>query len=304
MKSQLRKIEESGFSLVELLVVMVIMGLVVTAIYSLSTSTHRTTNTSEEVIEVQQNLRIGLDVIARDLLMAGFLSNTDPITMADDDQITLTTASAFGRYAQVSANMNWTGANHTLTVDPAEAAAQFSGGNWVRIIRPADGCQPLDLAGCGGSASPILVVAGVGASSLTLAAPAAPATPVAIRAGDMIVRVPTTSNDFPNTVTYTLSPVAPLSNVRLLQRSVNGEAPENIAEKVTGLTLQYINKDGGVEAAMPVPGLRLPGIVAVRVQLTGATDINQTGMANYSGVKTRQLQTVITMRNRMGGADG
>jgi prepilin-type N-terminal cleavage/methylation domain-containing protein len=63
-----------GFTLVEILVVLVIMGLVCAAVYTTFISTQRQAYTQDEVVEVQQNLRAALDYMMRDIRMAGFLT--------------------------------------------------------------------------------------------------------------------------------------------------------------------------------------------------------------------------------------
>jgi len=64
---------EKGFTLIELLMVAVMLGLVMMAVYSIFTTSKRSANTQDDVVEVQQNLRIAMDNITRDIRNAGFM---------------------------------------------------------------------------------------------------------------------------------------------------------------------------------------------------------------------------------------
>jgi type IV pilus assembly protein PilW len=82
-----------GFSLVELLVVIVIAGIVMTSVYSMLFTQQRSYQVQEQVVEVQQGLRAGLDLLLYELRMAGYDPDDDDlagITVAADDSITFT----------------------------------------------------------------------------------------------------------------------------------------------------------------------------------------------------------------------
>jgi prepilin-type N-terminal cleavage/methylation domain-containing protein len=64
---------EKGFTLVEVLMVSFMLVLVLASVYSLYSVNQRTAVTQDEVVDVQQNLRIAVDEIARDIRLAGFL---------------------------------------------------------------------------------------------------------------------------------------------------------------------------------------------------------------------------------------
>ncbi len=67
-----RRNKQQGFSLTELLVAMVMVGIVMAAVYSTYKSQQDTYVAQEQVAEMQQNLRASLYQMARDLRMAGF----------------------------------------------------------------------------------------------------------------------------------------------------------------------------------------------------------------------------------------
>lgn len=60
-----------GFTLVELLVALAISGLLMTAIFAAFQSQQRSYLAQDQVAEVQQNIRFGLDFMVREIRMAG-----------------------------------------------------------------------------------------------------------------------------------------------------------------------------------------------------------------------------------------
>lgn len=61
----------NGFSLIELLIVMAIVGVVMGAIYGVFISSNRSYRTQERVADAQQSVRVGVDFMVRDIRMAG-----------------------------------------------------------------------------------------------------------------------------------------------------------------------------------------------------------------------------------------
>ncbi len=82
---------ESGFSLVELLITLLISMLVVGAVYTAFTSQQRSYVAQEQVVEMQQNIRAGIDLMLSEIRMAGY----DPTGNANAG-ITVATAAQFG----------------------------------------------------------------------------------------------------------------------------------------------------------------------------------------------------------------
>ncbi|MCX5885420.1 MAG: prepilin-type N-terminal cleavage/methylation domain-containing protein, partial [Proteobacteria bacterium] len=59
--------KEKGFTLVELLVAMAISGIVVAAVYTAFVTQQKSYTVQDQVAETQQNARVGLDLIAREV---------------------------------------------------------------------------------------------------------------------------------------------------------------------------------------------------------------------------------------------
>ncbi len=72
--------DRKGFTLVELLVAMAVVGVVLGAIYGIFISSNRSYHTQDSVAEAQQGVRLGLAFMVRNMRMAGL----DPIGPAND----------------------------------------------------------------------------------------------------------------------------------------------------------------------------------------------------------------------------
>lgn len=63
--------KEKGLTLIELLVAVALSGIVISAIYSVYISQQRSYNIQEQMAEMQQNVRVAMDTMVRDIRMAG-----------------------------------------------------------------------------------------------------------------------------------------------------------------------------------------------------------------------------------------
>lgn len=289
---------QKGFSLIELVIVCAMLGIVMAAIFTLYQTHQRTAYTQEEVVEVQQNLRIAMDSITRDIKMAGFLvpltpavinpiaSFTNGATNADPDSITINTASESGVYARIDAGTTSTAGGDTIfTVASTDSTDGFNTttNKNVRIIRPQDGSQPITIL-----ANQIMAVNGTTATTLTIATSEA----VNFLNGDMIVRT-TAGAANPNTVQYAYSAAAvgTTCTSNCLTRVANGTT-NVVANNITNLQFSYI-LDDNTETDAPAD---MSTIRAVRVTITGAT-VTTTALSGGQA-KTRQIASVVRIRNR------
>ena len=64
--------KSSGFTLVELMIVLAISGIIIGAIFSVYRTQQRTYLAQDQVAEMQQNLRAALSIMARDFRSAGY----------------------------------------------------------------------------------------------------------------------------------------------------------------------------------------------------------------------------------------
>ena len=75
--------EDHGFSLVEMLVVMAIFGLVMAGLYTIFVSSNRLYLAQEEIVGAQQEARTALEIIGRQVRMAGCIAEQNRIGGAD-----------------------------------------------------------------------------------------------------------------------------------------------------------------------------------------------------------------------------
>lgn len=323
---------QGGVSLIELLVVTGLFGIAMAAMYSLYIAHHRSAYTQDEVVEVQQNLMIGMESIARDIRMAGILvpDNPDtrvkmpPVQLAADamgimqllpapdnvnsDEITLNTASAPATFARITPHDNATSVIVTssmfsVPVDSCLSVDSFNVNDYVRIVRLQDRSEPKlhDEAHLTGR---VYRITGknrdVPSLTLNIAAGYQDPTNINLYKGDMICK---TASPYPNpnAIRYCLGPTASCGSGATcptgqlcLMRNVNSATTEVIAQNMAGLQFRYL-LDDGTEVAQPAPGdYRL--IRAVRVMLTGRTlTINA---LSGGQAKIRQSELVMQIKNR------
>lgn len=294
-----------GFTLVEMMVAMVIMGVVVAAVYSTFISTQRQAYTQEDVVEVQQNLRAGLDFLVQDIRMAEFLTPTDQTALVnapaqmlvdgngdgdyeDTDErpelslVSVTSMRSYGRIESASAS----GTN--LAIDLALSSMQkFASGDNVRVFRSTNLSPVTSVFSVDSVSGSQVVLSGGGTLAGT------------IQTGDLLVRLPTGAGDgdFPLQIDYQLIDNASGDpNMNDLKRRVvdmDGNVIEDfqlIASNISQIALTYLD-DGGNATAV------LDEIVAVQITMTGQTDATETGRDNYSGVKTRTFSTTVKIHN-------
>ena len=72
-----------GFTLVELLVVMAIFSIIMGGIYSVFVRSNRVYISQEEIVAAQQEARSALDILGREIRMAGFIAADNKIGGAD-----------------------------------------------------------------------------------------------------------------------------------------------------------------------------------------------------------------------------
>ncbi len=285
-------VSQKGFSLVEILVVMVIMGIVTMAVMSLFLSTQNQSNTSVEISDIQQNVRIAMNEMVLDIRMAGLLvpfgqtavanapatpvedGNNDCLSGGGDDCFTFRTAAASRLVGRIGNTSDYTVTTSTsgitaVTMANAAMARNFSDNDMVRIIVPADLGQRVDE---------IFEIDSVVGSVVTLKAVTNADTYLK---GEVMVQVDAGS-PFPQQISYFRS------NNQLL-RQVNDGTPTVVADNITAMQLTYLLSDG--TSLSTVPTAKLEEVTAVRIALTGQTNTPK-------GVKTRDLSTEVKIRNQ------
>lgn len=269
-----------GFSLVEVLVVAALMGIVTMAIMGLYIGSQQSAYTQDEVVELQQNLRIAIDQMSRDIRNAGFMVDEEAISLATANGLTFRTGSPEGRMARIASGFTSNAlGNNAITVASSDMIGFFEIGDYVRIIRPPNHEEPLDD----------VFRVSVAPSGTTITLNNFSTSGIEYSTGDIIVPVPTAGTTLPRTIGYAL-------NQSELERSLDGGAGEAIASEIrpatdpdgAGLVFSFL-LDDDTETATPAD---LSAIRAVRVTVTGVTE------AADKLNRSRSLTKVVSLRNR------
>lgn len=256
---------KKGFTLLELLVATTVFALVISGMYAAYSSMQKTTINQNNLVDVQQNLRVSMDLISRDIKMAAALipaGTAGVSTNSDATTLNLATASSFYAYARISSDIEIPaggGNDYPFNISVPTAIDYFAAGNSIRIIRPQSGEQPynapdndeltVDSVDRNGR---IITIDNFGNTDTTQ-----------YKIGDVIVRVGNAAPD-PSTIVWTL-------NGTDLSRNRDGMGAEVMANDVRALTFSYL-LDNGTETTAPTDD-DLPLIRAIRVTIT--TDATQ-----------------------------
>lgn len=309
---------DRGFTLIEMLIVLGFFAISSGALYSFYITHLRNSSHHDQLLEVQQNMRIAMDSISRDLMMAGTLvpSGTYPLVGPSpgyatlgvySSSVALRTASADRAFARIT-HSNRTGVatfkNLTTSVDMG-SFLNFTVGDAVRIIRPALNCMPTvgvtsnEPLRCQnfamGDYSTLVVAASPasGVMSLTRANPSSSFDGgIILNQGDVIAKKggyasSPTYPATPDSVRYYLSAGNGCpTGQSCLFRAVNGAVPGDIvAGYLKTLKFSYTPNSSLVGAQNP--------FVSVTVDLVGTT--TQPSGPNQNLV-TREMKTLIKLR--------
>lgn len=294
-----------GFTMVEVIVAMAILGAVTLAVLKLYNTQHRATHVEQEVVEVQRDLRTAVIQLTRDIRMAGFMVTSNPISatgnntgLNSSDTITFSAATTGFASARVAAEFTTVvtaGTPIAFTVTSPTEASFFSTGDIARVVDPSIMGQPAATAFTVTSvntATPSLTLTPVSSTSSAL-----------FKKGSLVVKTGESFPDtFPGTVHYCLGPSAGCAPAvttcpagsTCLMRIVNGtpSAESVLARNISDVQFRYII-DG---TTMEADTLTNPAAVrAVRIMLDGET-VRTAGLSQ--GARAREVETVAYIRNR------
>jgi len=143
MRNKARRLwgmKTDGFTIIEMLVAMALVGIVMGAIYGVFASSNRSYHTQDSVADAQQNVRAGIDFMVRDLRMAGL----DPLDKAGAGIET-----AAGSNLRFTADLDMDGIidnpDASDGIDEADlerVAYEYDGANLLeRVLYKADGTE-------------------------------------------------------------------------------------------------------------------------------------------------------------------
>ncbi len=279
MYSQRR--DQYGFSLVELLVVMVIFGIFSGAVYSLYITHLKTAYSRDEVIDVQQNVRIAMDRLSRDIRMAG-LFVTPPVTKTMSNYSTISIRTTPIDMTRVTISQLLSEQSEKFVVTPAaNLPVNMPVGTAAVVLRPTTKTQ------IGGVFS---VISSTTAGHLAVSPlPTYPNVPVL---GDMVLKVATT---FPVTIRYRIDRTDTSLGCDLSPCLMRNS--DVIAQGINNIRFTYylsgVNTDPKTDASV-LSDDDVKKISALRVTVTGMTT-KKSGTDN--SIKTRELVTFVKLRN-------
>jgi len=72
---------KKGVTLIELLIGLVISAIIIAGIYRVFITQTRAYTVQDQVVDVQQNIRSAMELMLRDIRMAGYTSNVNPVAL-------------------------------------------------------------------------------------------------------------------------------------------------------------------------------------------------------------------------------
>lgn len=277
-----RRQDSRGFTLVETLVVMAIFAIVVMAVFSLVIPTQQSTVAQSRVADLQQGLRLAVNVMTQDLLKAGFLVLDDPITFegnptgtpsSDPDDFTIRTrivGNDFGRVAAnaaAGADLILGDGNTAVLSDSDKAMDQnFPNGSRVRLFDPLTTNEVVPNG--------VYTVTNANLNDGIIRTD----YPNAVGAETVIVKLANATAPAMQTIRYRL-------NSGALERIVNGTT-QILARDIAGVSFSY----EWTSASSPPRKVR-----RVDILLRGQTLALQNDA--ISGAKERDVRTSVTLRN-------
>lgn len=271
---------QRGFSLIEMLVVVAILSVVMMAVISLLIPAVRSTSVQTQVSDVQANLRLAMNRMTQDLILAGFLVNPgydaggtlDPgaiywglDTSSQDDYLIIRTRTVGNAFARV---VSYNSGN--LALSDADMALTFPLGASVRLFDPirAEEVDGTVYNVADNTASVTIGAVTYPALTLTPSPPDVPAETV-------VLKIKNSSQPPMQTIRYQV-------NNEVLERVINGST-QFLARNVASVAFDY--------------GYSVTGAVK-RVDITlSGQPVGLSGGGAESSVKNRQLHTSVALRN-------
>jgi prepilin-type N-terminal cleavage/methylation domain-containing protein len=229
---------DKGFTMIELLMVAGMLAVLMTAIYSIYRTQQRSAYVQDDVVEVQQNLRIALDSITKDIRMSGLLLRRNGLLMlpigtssnntgmgsslnsvtgqqiaATSDSVTLNSISSSAALAMAWIDLTnaapkkdeQRGAATPFIVDSADSVDRFIAGavdgDLVKILRPENMNDPTALQQIYRVTAKDRVAPSLTLTQLPGAAGGPSAATHDFFTGDLIIKVPSNAPN-PCTIRY------------------------------------------------------------------------------------------------------
>lgn len=271
--------KNQGLTLLELLLALVISSILIAALYRTFIYQQKTYTVQEQVADTQQNVRVAISRMMREVRMAGFGNIADDLALSGGvsgykDVISGTSSSMtiVGGITQISTlKAEAVGGDTTVTLQNATEAGQFDN-NFNRFIS------------IGGIESN--TVSSVAGAVVTLTNPLKMTHKLSDSLGNPVT-VPVYAV---RAITYSIG-TDPSSGKQVLQRNENRNLGAiAVAENIESASFQYLDASGN-------PTATPANIRMVKVTVTARTDKSDPDLKGGSGYRRRQIASNINIRN-------
>jgi prepilin-type N-terminal cleavage/methylation domain-containing protein len=265
---------KKGITLIELLVTLVIGSIVVAGIYRTFISQQHVYTVQEQVVEMQQNSRLAISQMMREIRMAGLGVKNFPITIGGQN------------YNNVI-NPDFPVAGSITIVSGIGGTAILNGinpPNQITLDRLTDaqGNTLFDLAD-----RSFISIDGLESFTITN-----------IVEIDATHKLLTLNNNINNsyktdgsTVVYAIRAISYGVTASILNRNDNlGGGPQPLADNVESIGIQYLDANGNLTA-------NPPDIRTIRMTMTARTDRQDPELKGGDGFRRREITTNIQLRN-------
>ena len=291
-----------GYSLVEMIMVMAILGIVMMAVISMFIPAQRSSVVQTQLADVQSNLRLAMDRITRDIRNAGFLvagnaiSGYNSSTLSSSSLVLTSRSAISGRFGRITAYADPdTPGDNDYTLLYEDHVTFFRPGDFVAIVHPLSGNvvgdayfkvsatdkvnKKVTLTAANGSDLTAVQKEAMDATfnapnNLLLAAPNPSVLPSPYTQADL-------NSNMMRTITYALEDGALTRDV-VPSLMTGGPTKQFLARNISDL--QFIvteDADGDV--------------VSVTVEIEGAT--RQVSQDTIGSAKSKRYRSVVSLRN-------
>lgn len=273
--------KKTGVTLIELLIALVISSILVAALYRTFIDQQKTYTVQDQVADMQQSVRVGIDQMTREIRMAGYgLGETILASFG------VTDVNGFTSILTPGNNVNNTGKNDdSITVIIAVEVAKLTetvaqGSSAIKVSYTGDFNSGTQKYLCLNGENNYLVQS-VSSNTITLATP--------LLEGHLI--------DEPiflvKAVTYKLMPDPTNQMVPVLVKNENtGNGDQIVAENIEDLQFRYTLTDGSVTDSPTNP----EDVRVVSASIKARTKMPDAQLSN-DGYRRRELASVIKVRN-------
>lgn len=269
--------KENGLTLIELLVALVVASVLVTGIYRHFVTQQHTYVVQEQVVDMQQNLRMAINQLSREIRMAGFgnISMILPVTIGSNTYNDVLNPETPGAGALTILS--------TIEDKATLRTAALKGQNQIYLSKLTDmsGASLFDLdkkkhISIGGVESHTISSIDTVNQTITLSR---------TLTLNHLVNTPV----FPiRAISYQLGMEGGVSTLKRDENTGMGSQPQ--ADNIEGLQFEYLDSNG-------IPTATLADIRIIRVTLTARTDRVDPQTKGGDGYRRRQIATSIRLRN-------